>query len=82
MRLVMSKIPRVDMINLKVVVEAPPPEYERLDGRGLTARILNGEVPTTCYPLGKYNRIIIASGLLAGSRFPSSGRLSVGFKSS
>jgi len=77
----MSKILRVDMTNLKVVVEDSPPEYERLGGRGLTARILNREVSPTCHPLGKHNKIIFAPGLLAGSRFPSSGRLSVGFKS-
>jgi aldehyde:ferredoxin oxidoreductase len=79
--LVMSKILRVDMTNLKVAVEESPPGYERLGGRGLTARILNREVPPTCHPLGKYNKIIFAPGLLADSRFPSSGRLSVGFKS-
>jgi aldehyde:ferredoxin oxidoreductase len=77
----MSKILRVDMTNLKVVVEASPPEYERLGGRGLTARILNRELLPTCHPLGKHNKIIFAPGLLDGSRFPSSGRLSVGFKS-
>ena len=77
----MSKILRVDMTNLKVAAEDSPPEYERLGGRGLTARILNREVPPICHPLGKHNKIIFAPGLLAGSRFPSSGRLSAGFKS-
>lgn len=77
----MSKIIRVDMTNLKAVVEDFSPEYERLGGRALTARILNQEVSPTCHPLGKHNKIIFAPGLLAGSRFPASGRLSVGFKS-
>ena len=77
----MNKMLRVDMTNLRVMAEDSSPEYERLGGRGLTARILNREVPPTCHPLGKHNRIILAPGLLAGSRFPSSGRLSVGFKS-
>ena len=77
----MGKIIRVDMTNLKVLLEDSPPEYERLGGRGLTARILNREGPPICHPLGKHNKIIFAPGLLAGSRFPSSGRLSVGFKS-
>ncbi len=76
-----DKILRVDMTNLKVAVEDSPREYERLGGRGLTARILNREVPATCHPLGKYNKLIFAPGLLGGSRFPASGRLSVGFKS-
>jgi len=77
----MSKIIRVDMTNLKVVAEDVSSEYEWLGGRGLTARILNREVSPTCHPLGKHNKIIFAPGLLAGSRFPASGRLSVGFKS-
>jgi aldehyde:ferredoxin oxidoreductase len=77
----MSKIIRVNMTNLKVLVEDAASDYEWLGGRGLTARILNREVPPTCHPLGRHNKIIFAPGLLAGSRFPSSGRLSVGFKS-
>ena len=66
-----GRILRVDMTNLKVVVEDSPPEYEWLGGRGLTARVLNREVPPTCHPLGKYNELIFAPGLLAGSHFPS-----------
>ncbi|MDO8687969.1 MAG: aldehyde ferredoxin oxidoreductase N-terminal domain-containing protein [Dehalococcoidales bacterium] len=77
----MSKILRIDMTNLKTSVEDSPPEYELLGGRGLTARILNQEVSPACHPLGKHNKIILAPGLLASSRFPSSGRLSAGFKS-
>ncbi len=77
----MPKILRVDMTNLKVAVEDSPVEYEKLGGRGLTAKILNREVPPDCHPLGKHNKIIFAPGLLASSRLPSSGRLSAGFKS-
>jgi len=69
------------MTNLKVISENSPPEYELLGGRGLTARILNNEVIPTCHPLGKYNKLIFAPGLLAGSVFPSAGRVSVGAKS-
>ncbi len=77
----MSKILRVDMTNQKVTVEESPKEYELLGGRGLSARILNKEVDPTCHPLGKYNKLIFALGLLAGSMFPSTGRISVGTKS-
>lgn len=77
----MSKIIRVDMSNLKVGLEDPLPEYALLGGRGLTARILSREVPPTSHPLSKHNKIIFAPGLMAGSRFPSSARLSAGFKS-
>jgi aldehyde:ferredoxin oxidoreductase len=39
------------------------------------------EVEATCDPLGKFNKIVVAPGLLAGTNAPSSGRLSVGGKS-
>ena len=77
----MTKILRIDMTNQTVAVEDSPPEYDQLGGRGLTARILNREVSPICHPLSKHNKIIFAPGLLAGSRFPASGRLSAGFKS-
>lgn len=77
----MSKILRINMADLKVSGEDSPPQYELLGGRGLTARILNREVSPVCHPLGKDNKLILAPGLLASSRFPSSGRLSAGFKS-
>ncbi len=77
----MNKIYRVDMSTLKVTVEDSPQEYRWLGGRGLTSRIMTNEVPPTCHPLGKDNKIIVAPGMLCGSRFPSASRLSVGFKS-
>lgn len=77
----MSKIVKVDMTNLKATTEDSPPEYELLGGRGLSARILNQEVIPTCHPLGKYNKLIFTPGMLAGSLFPSTGRVSVGAKS-
>jgi aldehyde:ferredoxin oxidoreductase len=39
------------------------------------------EVKPTCHPLGKYNKLIIAPGLLTGTACPNSGRLSAGAKS-
>ena len=77
----MGKILRIDMTSLKIAAEDCPQEYQNLGGRGLTARILSREVPPTSHPLGKHNRLILAPGLLGGSRIPSSGRLSAGFKS-
>ena len=77
----MGKILRINMTDRKVAVADSPSEYEWLGGRGLTSRVISREIPPTCHPLSKYNKIIIAPGLLAGSRFPSSGRLSIGFKS-
>ena len=77
----MKKILRADMTSLRVFMEDPPPQYEWLGGRGLIAEIANRDVLPTCHPLGKSNKLIFAPGLLAGSRCPSAGRLSVGFKS-
>ena len=77
----MGKILRADMTNLRVIMGDSPREWEWLGGRALIARILNHEVPPICHPLRKYNKIIFAPGLLGGSRCPSAGRLSIGFKS-
>jgi aldehyde:ferredoxin oxidoreductase len=56
-------------------------EYFLLGGRGLSSKIIHDEVPANCDPLGKENKLILASGLLTGSPFPNSGRTSVGAKS-
>jgi len=69
------------MSTLKVTVEDSPQEYRWLGGRGLISKIMTNEVPPACHPLGKDNKIIIAPGMLCGSRFPSASRLSIGFKS-
>ena len=61
--------------------EPTPPAWEKLGGRGLIARILLDEVPPTCEPLGPYNKLIFAPGLLVGHRLSSCDRISVGAKS-
>ncbi|ACX52139.1 Aldehyde ferredoxin oxidoreductase [Ammonifex degensii KC4] len=77
----MGKIVRVDMTAKKVIVEEVPEKYQLLGGRALTSQIVHDEVPPTCHPLGPYNKLVIAPGLLSGTPAPSSGRLSVGGKS-
>ncbi len=52
-----------------------------LGARGLTSQIVYDEVPPMCDPLGKYNKLIVANGILTGSPFPNSARTSVGAKS-
>lgn len=42
---------------------------------------INNEVPPTCHPLSKLNKLVVAPGLLSGTVAASSGRLSVGAKS-
>ncbi len=77
----MSKIYRVNMTEKKVSVEDVPEKYAQLGGRSLTSRVVSEEVPAACHPLGPYNKIVIAPGILAGTVAPSSGRVSVGGKS-
>ncbi len=77
----MAKLLRVNMTEQKVVFEQVPEKYLTLGGRGLTSRILAEEVPPNCNPLGPFNQIVIAPGLLSGTNAPCSGRLSVGAKS-
>jgi aldehyde:ferredoxin oxidoreductase len=77
----MNKILRVNMTELSLKEEPAPRSYERLGGRGLTSRLLLDEVEPTCHPLGVNNKLVVAPGILSGTRCPNSGRLSVGGKS-
>jgi aldehyde:ferredoxin oxidoreductase len=72
---------RVNLRERSLKREPVPAAWERLGGRGLTARILLDEVPPTCEPLGPYNKLILAPGLLVGHMLTSCDRLSVGGKS-
>jgi aldehyde:ferredoxin oxidoreductase len=72
---------RVNMSTLSYTVEDVPQEWAGIAGRALTSAIVAKEVEPTCHPLGKYNKIAIAPGLLTGTTAPNSGRLSVGSKS-
>lgn len=72
---------RVDVTTQQVLYEPVPEAYKPLGGRILTARILCDEVKPSCGPLGKNNKLIFATGLLAGTSASSSGRLSIGGKS-
>lgn len=77
----MGKILRVDMTKGDIRTEEVPGKYQGLGGRALTSKVLLEEVVPTCNPLGPNNKLVIAPGLLSGTRAPSSGRLSVGGKS-
>ena len=76
-----KRIWRANVGRRTVVTEAVRPEWERLGGRGLVARILLDEVPPTCQALGAYNKLVWTAGLLAGYRLSSCDRVSVGAKS-
>jgi aldehyde:ferredoxin oxidoreductase len=61
--------------------EPVPEAWSRLGGRGLSARILLDEVPPACEPLGPYNKLVLAPGLIVGHMLSSCDRLSFGAKS-
>jgi len=52
-----------------------------LGGRTLSSRLVSREVPATCDPFGKQNKLFFCTGVLAGTTVSSSDRLSIGAKS-
>ncbi|KUK83557.1 MAG: Aldehyde:ferredoxin oxidoreductase [Pelotomaculum thermopropionicum] len=77
----MNKFIRVCMTKKQVKVEEVPQKYAGLGGRALTSMVVADEVKPTCHPLGKYNKLVFAPGLLSGTTAANSGRISVGAKS-
>jgi aldehyde:ferredoxin oxidoreductase len=76
-----EKIIRVNMETLTTSTETCPSEWAALGGRALTSTVVAKEVPPTCEPLGKYNKLVFSPGLLTATAAANSGRLSAGFKS-
>ncbi|MFX0105300.1 MAG: aldehyde ferredoxin oxidoreductase N-terminal domain-containing protein, partial [Candidatus Hodarchaeota archaeon] len=72
---------RVNMTKLEAKFEDLPEEFKELGGRGMTSTIVAKEVPPTCHPLGPYNKLVFAPGIVTGTDAPTSGRISVGGKS-
>lgn len=77
----MSKILRINTKEKTYGFEEAAGDMASLGGRGLTSRMVLNEVPPTCHPLSKSNKLIIAPGLLTGTAAANSGRISVGAKS-
>jgi aldehyde:ferredoxin oxidoreductase len=77
----MNKIIRVNMSDLSSTCEPVPEAWAGYGGRALTSTIVAAEVLPTCHPLGPYNKLVFAPGLLTGTIASNSGRLSVGCKS-
>ena len=77
----MSKILRINTRDKSFAFEETPEQYAGLGGRALTSRMVLKEVPATCQPLGKFNKLVFCPGLLTGSPAANSGRLSAGGKS-
>lgn len=77
----MSKILRINTKEKTASFEEPSEVYKALGGRALTSKMILNEVPATCHPLSRDNKLIFAPGLLSGSPAANSGRMSVGAKS-
>ena len=79
----MDKILRIDVgaADGPQVTETAMGDYAGLGGRALTSTIVAREVPPDCHPLGEDNKLVIAPGLLSGTKAAMSGRISVGCKS-
>lgn len=77
----MSKILRINTREKTYSFETPAEDIAGLGGRALTSKMILNEVPATCHPLSKHNKLVFAPGLLSGSPAANSGRLSVGGKS-
>jgi aldehyde:ferredoxin oxidoreductase len=77
----MSTILRINTKEKSHSFETPSPELQALGGRALTSKMILNEVPATCHPLSRFNKLIFAPGLLSGTPAANSGRLSVGAKS-
>ena len=77
-----EKVFRVNMTSKEIVTEEWDSEKDALlGGRALTSKILADEVDPACHPLGGSNKLVIATGYLAGVPFTCCGRLSCGCKS-
>jgi aldehyde:ferredoxin oxidoreductase len=76
-----ERVWRINIAEREVTTEPVPSSWERLGGRGLIPRSLIDEVHPTCDPLGPFNKLIWAPGLLVGHRVSSCDRISVGGKS-
>src|SRR2546423_10963841 len=77
----MDTLVRVDMERPEARLEPVPASWERLGGRALIARFCLDEIPPTCDPLGRQNKLIFCPGLLGGTNASSAHRISVGGKS-
>ncbi|EMS81493.1 aldehyde ferredoxin oxidoreductase family protein [Desulfotignum phosphitoxidans] len=77
----MGKLLRINTREKTLNFEKTTDAYAGLGGRALTSKLILDEVPATCHPLGKANKLIFAPGILAGSPAADSGRLSAGAKS-
>jgi len=77
----MEWIIRVNTRTEKITKEKASQEEMHWGGRLLISKFLLREVPPTCDPLGRFNKLIIAPGLLGDTFVTTTGKFSVGGKS-
>lgn len=77
----MNQWVRVNTRTGMVQVERCSDQELRWGGRNLIAKLLLREVPPTCDPIGRYNKLVLSEGLLGDTPLPTAGRLSIGGKS-
>jgi aldehyde:ferredoxin oxidoreductase len=77
----MMRILRGNTATGTIGYEPVPENWKSYGGRALVARFLLDEVPPQCDPLGPYNKLIWAPGLLVGHMLSSVDRISLGGKS-
>jgi aldehyde:ferredoxin oxidoreductase len=78
---IMSKVLRINTKEKTFTLTDPEEKLAGLGGRALTSQLVLDEVPATCHPLGKNNKLVFAPGLLSGTAAANSGRMSAGAKS-
>ncbi|MBD3206285.1 aldehyde:ferredoxin oxidoreductase [Candidatus Bathyarchaeota archaeon] len=78
-----GKILRIDLSGNKVRSQNLSPETARnyIGGRGLNAERIYKEIPKGVVPLGPENKLMIATGPLVGTMFPTASRFNVSAKS-
>ncbi len=77
----MEKILRVNTRTGEVRTEPCAAEELRFGGRALIAHLVLKEVDLNCDALGRYNKFIVAAGLLGDTNVTTAGRYSIGGKS-
>ncbi len=77
----MNRIIRVNTRTCEITEYNASEEELRIGGRHFIAHVLNKEVPPTCEPLGRHNKLIVSLGLFADTGVSTAGQLSLGGKS-
>lgn len=77
----MSSVYRINTRTREITREPLKEAWKLLGGRGLIAAVMTEEVNAMCDPLGRENKLILCTSLLAGTNMPMGHRLSVGGKS-